>query len=146
MRNLALVMLGRHEEALAGFEAVDPRTPHLLGIYVKALAHLVRHEVEQSRALMKKLMAIKDPEARYHLARQYAYLGDHESALSALTGVIEDGFFCVPGFTRDPWLDPLRAEPRFTEVMRRAATRHRQAVISFLAAEGDRVLGIPHPV
>ncbi len=146
MRNLALVMLGRDEEALAGFEAVDPTTPHLLGVYVKALAHLVRHEVEQSRALMQQLMAIKDPEARYHLARQYAYLGDHESALSALTAVIEDGFFCVPGFTRDPWLDPLRGAPQFTEVMRRAATRHRQAVISFLAAEGDRILGIPHPV
>jgi len=95
---------------------------------------------------MQKLMAIKDPEARFHLARQFAYLGDAEAALSALTAVIEDGFFCVPAFTRDPWLDPLRGMPRFAEVMRRAETRHRQAVISFLTAEGDRILGIPHPV
>jgi len=146
MRNLALLMLGRREEALKGFDHVDSRTPHLLVIYVKALAHLVRHEFAESRALMQKLMAIKDPEARFHLARQFAYLGDAEAALSALTAVIEDGFFCVPAFTRDPWLDPLRGMPRFAEVMRRAETRHRQAVISFLTAEGDRILGIPHPV
>ena len=42
MRNLALLMLGRREEALKGFDHVDSRTPHLLVIYVKALAHLVR--------------------------------------------------------------------------------------------------------
>jgi len=36
-------------------------------------------------------------------------------------------------------IEQLRAD------MRRAETRHRQAVISFLTAEGDRVLGIPHP-
>ncbi len=146
MRNLALIMLGRPEEARAGLEAVDPKAPHLLAIYVKALGHLVRHEFEQSRALMQPLMAIKDPEARYHLARQLAYLGDNQSALSALTAVIEDGFFCLPAFTRDPWLDPLRGAPEFSAILRRAEMRHRQAVISFLTAEGDRVLGIPHPV
>jgi hypothetical protein len=95
---------------------------------------------------MQPLMAIKDPEARYHLARQLAYLGDNQSALSALTAVIEDGFFCLPAFTRDPWLDPLRGAPEFSAILRRAEMRHRQAVISFLTAEGDRVLGIPHPV
>jgi serine/threonine protein kinase len=145
MRNLALVMLGRHEEALAGFEAIDSTTPHLLVVYVKALAHLVRREFDESRALMQQLMAIRDPEARYHLARQFAYQGDSESALSALSAVVDDGFFCVPAFTRDPWLDPLRGTPEFGALMRRAETRHRQAVISFLTAEGDRVLGIPHP-
>jgi non-specific serine/threonine protein kinase len=146
MRNLALIMLGRPEDARAGLESVDPKIPHLLAIYVKALAHLVRHEFEESRALMQPLMTIKDPEARYHLARQFAYLGDNQSALSALTAAIEDGFFCLPAFTRDPWLDPLRGAPEFSAILRRAETRHRQAVISFLTAEGDRVLGIPHPV
>jgi tetratricopeptide (TPR) repeat protein len=146
MRNLALVMLGRDDEALAGFESVDPKTPHLLVVYVKAIAHLIRQEFDESRALMHTLMAIKDPEARYHLARQFAYLGDREPALSALGAVIEDGFFCLPAFTRDPWLDSLRASPEFTAILRRAEMRHRQAVISFLTAEGDRILGIPHPV
>ena len=146
MRNLALVMLGREEEALAGFEEVDERTAHLLAVYAKALAHLVRNEFDESRALMRTLMTIKDPEARYHMARQYAYLGDNESALAALAAVIEDGFFCLPAFARDPWLDPLRGAPEFSAILRRAEVRHRQAVISFLTAEGDRILGIPHPV
>ena len=43
-------------------------------------------------------------------------------------------------------MDPLRGAPEFTAILRRAEARHRQAVISFLTAEGDRILGIPHPV
>jgi hypothetical protein len=60
--------------------------------------------------------------------------------------VVEDGFFCVPAFTRDPWLDSLRGTPEFAAVVRRAEARHRQALISFLTAEGDRVLGNAQPV
>jgi hypothetical protein len=80
------------------------------------------------------------------LARQLAYLGETEEPLSLLAAVVEDGYFSVPAFTRDPWLDSLRSRPEFGAIVRRAETRHRQAVISFLTAEGDRILGIPHPV
>jgi hypothetical protein len=59
---------------------------------------------------------------------------------------VEGGFFCLPAFTRDSWLDGLRRTPEFSAIMRQAEGRHRQAVISFLSAEADRVLGIPHPV
>ena len=63
-----------------------------------------------------------------------------------LSHVVDDGFFCLPAFTRDPWIDPVRPLPAFTEIIRRAETRHRRAIISFLSAEGDRVLGVPYPV
>ena len=63
-----------------------------------------------------------------------------------LVAVVEQGFFCLPAFTRDPWLDPLRGTPEFTAIVRRAESRHRQALISFLNAEGDRILGVAHPV
>jgi hypothetical protein len=60
--------------------------------------------------------------------------------------VVPDGFFCLPALTRDPWLDSLRTMPAFVSILREAEARHRQAVISFLVAEGDRVLGVSHPV
>ena len=145
MRNIALVMLGRRDEALAALDARD-ELPYLLVFFVNALAHLIRNEVPESFAEIRKLAGIHDPEGRFYVARHLAYLGDTDGALSLLKDVVEDGFFCVPAFVRDPWLDALRGTPEFAAIMRRAEARHRQAVISFLTAEGDRVLGIPHPV
>ena len=146
MRNLALVMLGRREEALASLDTLDNAVPHVLSSFANALGHLIRQNLDESRFWIRKLAAIPDPEGRYYAARHLAYIGDNELALSLLSGSVEDGFFCVPAFTRDPWLDSVRNTPEFTALLRRAETRHRQAVISFLTGEGDRVLGIPHPV
>jgi serine/threonine protein kinase/tetratricopeptide (TPR) repeat protein len=146
MRNLALITLGRRDEAIAALDAVDPALPHLMALYVSALTHLIRNEPEESLANIRKIVHIHDPEGRYYAARHLAYLGDTDSALPLLQTVVEDGFFCVPAFARDPWLDPLRGTPEFAAVVRRAEARHRQALISFLTAEGDRVLGIAQPV
>jgi serine/threonine protein kinase len=146
MRNLALLTLGRHEEALAALEGAGTALPHLLQLYVNALTHLIRNEREESLAQVRKLTGIHDPEGRYYAARHVAYLGDPDMALSLLTRVVEDGFFCVPALARDPWLDSLRGTPEFAAIVRRAEARHRQALISFLTAEGDRVLGIAQPV
>jgi serine/threonine protein kinase/tetratricopeptide (TPR) repeat protein len=146
MRNLALLMLGRQEEALASLDLTDTALPHLLAIYVKALHQLLLNELADSADSARKLRHIHDPEGRFYVARHLAHLGEGEDALAILKNVVEDGFFCLPAFTRDPWLDSLRGTSEFTAILRRAETRHRQAIISFLTAEGDRVLGIPHPV
>ena len=55
---------------------------------------------------------------------------------------VEHGFFCVAAFGRDPWLDPLRANPQFVQILRHAEGRHREARTAFLEARGDRILGI----
>jgi serine/threonine protein kinase len=146
MRNLTLIMLGRREDALAALEGIDKTLPHLLVLYVHALTHLIRNEPDESLADIRKLVNIHDPEGRYYAGRHLAYLGDTDTALSLLRRVVEDGFFCAPAFARDPWLDSLRGTPEFTEIVRRAEARHRQALISFLTSEGDRVLGIAQPV
>jgi tetratricopeptide (TPR) repeat protein len=146
MRNLALVMLGRREEALASIGTFDKKLPHLLVIFVDALLQLMRDELADSVASIRKLAHIHDPEGRFYMARHLAYLGEGDDALAMLEHVVEDGFFCLPAFTRDPWLDSLRGTSRFAAILRRAETRHRQAIISFLTAEGDRVLGVAHPV
>jgi hypothetical protein len=59
----------------------------------------------------------------------------------------QEGLIVWPGSSqRDPWLDGVRGTPEFAAILRRVEARHRQAVISFLTAEGDRVLGVAHPV
>jgi hypothetical protein len=146
MRALALVMLGRREDALAEIEENDASLPDLLSFFVNGLASLIRNDFDQSRTWMARLTSLHDPEGQYYVARQAAYIGDGEQALSLLAGCVDGGFFCVPTLAQDPWLDAVRGTAQFTALLRRAETRHRQAVISFLTNDGDRILGIPHPV
>lgn len=145
-RNLALVMLGRTEEARASLEAVDTNLPSRMVHYTNALLHAIRGEREASIAAILRQVDIPDPEGRYHVARHLVHMGEIDRGLDMLSRVVDDGFFCLPALTRDPWLDPLRSLAAFTEIVRRAETRHRRAIISFLSAEGDRVLGVPYPV
>jgi TolB-like protein len=144
--NLARAMLGRLDEARTSLAALDLPPDGRLASFTVALLLLLEGRVEEAMAPLRALVDIPDPEGRYYVARAIAYCGHPEEALSLLAGTVEDGFFCLTAFTRDPWLDPLRGTPEFAALIRRAETRHRQAVISFLSAEGDRVLGVAHPV
>ena len=145
-RNLALLMLGRPDEARASLESIDTKVPSRLVDFAGALLHLIRGERELSLAAILRQVDIPDPEGRYYVARHLLHLEDIDRGLDILSHVVDDGFFCLPALTRDPWLDAVRALPAFTDIVSRAETRHRRAIISFLSAEGDRVLGVPYPV
>ena len=147
VRNLALVMLGRYDEAARSLETIDPKIASLMVSYTSSLLALIRGERERSLESIATIMGgLRDPEARYYTARHLIYLGDHDRGINQLSRLIDDGFFCLPVLTRDPWLDAVRPFPEFGEIVRRAEARHRRAIISFLSAEGDRVLGVPYPV
>jgi serine/threonine protein kinase/tetratricopeptide (TPR) repeat protein len=146
MRNLALIMLGRNAEALESLEAVITTIPTRLVTFADSLRLLLLGDSTASLAAIRQLRDIRDPEGRFYSARHMAHLGDRDGALALLQPVVDDGYFCLTALTRDPWLDTLRGTPEFGVILRRAEARHRQAVINFLNAEGDRVLGISNPV
>ncbi|PYR92374.1 MAG: hypothetical protein DMF84_12690 [Acidobacteria bacterium] len=107
---------------------------------------MLKGQRAESADTIRQLARFRDPEGRYHVARHLARLRATDEALSFLEEAVREGFFCVPAFVRDPWLHPLRASPAFATLMREAHTRHRRAIVSFISAEGDRVLGIEYPV
>ena len=146
IKSLSLVMLGRGDEALALLDAIDPTLDNRLRDYMRALQLLLRQDPKASWDALQPTIHLPDPEGRFYFARHAARLGFRQEALDLLEGVIDGGFFCLPALARDPWLDGLRPLPQFTAIVRRAETRHRQALISFLSAEGDRVLGVAQPV
>lgn len=57
--------------------------------------------------------------AQYDVACAHALLGDRDKALSWLTDAATHGFPCYAFFEIDPYLAPLRADPRFTALMAR---------------------------
>lgn len=146
MRNLALVMLGQTDTALQELAAITVGPDNRLSHYIDALRETILGNRGPAAATLRRLGDIPDPEGRFYVARGLAHVGESAEALTILAGAVEDGFYCLAALTRDPWLDALRGTPEFAALVRRAETRHRQAVISFLNAEGDRVLGVAHPV
>jgi hypothetical protein len=139
-------MAGRQPEALEALREVDDRIPSLMISFTSSLRLLLEGQVSESVEAMAPLRGIGDPEARYYVGRHLAHAGDVEGAMAALEWSIDNGFFCFPALVRDPWLDPLRPLPAFARLLHRAEGRHRDAVIAFLTAEGNRILGIDQPV
>ena len=84
----------------------------------------------------------RDPENLYYMALMAAYLNDDERTLAMLERVVAGGWFCHATIAREPWLKPVRHMPRFAALVGEAETRHRQAAAAFLAAGGDRLLGL----
>jgi hypothetical protein len=83
-----------------------------------------------------------DPEGMYFMTRCLARLDRLEGALSAFELAVRRGFFCTPMFLRDPWLDPLRGDPRFIEVLRSAEEKTNDAMRAFAEHPGSRVLAV----
>ena len=145
VRNLALIMLGRFDEARASLLTIDTASAGRLGYFCESLLCYIDGREEEAMTNLRALRDIPDPEARFYVARGMAHYGRADEALPLLAAAVEDGFYCLAAYTRDPFLDPVRGRPEFGALLRRAESRHRQALIAFLNAEGDRVLGVAHP-
>jgi hypothetical protein len=65
-----------------------------------------------------------DAEIWYHIAANYGLLGDNKGCVRVLRKAVEGGFFCYPFFLIDPFLDPVRDDPEFQEVLALAKEKH----------------------
>jgi TolB-like protein len=142
-RALRLAMLGRVEEAIAILKENEHTDSGPAGMFMISLCALLEGNQEASlRATDEQITgAFKDPEGRYYLARQLAYLSDGVRATRVLTSVVDGGYFCYPQMASDPWLDPIRGDAEFKQILHRAEALHQEAIEVFRAEGGPSLLG-----
>jgi len=145
----ALALLHRTDDAieLLRSQADSPTIP-LIQIINRSLLAMLLGRTDESRALLLQLdrheIGARGEEV-YSLARQFANLGDSDRALERLQRSIEFGFVCYPAFARDPWLDKVRNDPRFTAMVHHVHEQHGHAMEMFLRARGLEILGLTVP-
>jgi serine/threonine protein kinase/tetratricopeptide (TPR) repeat protein len=141
---LALVMLGREQEAVATLRKAEEVGNITARKFNESLRMLLEGHRAEGLAAMRAIFVpgFRDPESFYFIARQFANYGDSAAALDLLARAVEEGYFAFSMMARDPWLDTLRVDPAFTKILRHAEVRHREALAAFLQADGDRLLGL----
>lgn len=137
-----LPMLGRDAEAIAAYHELAARP---LPVLMRSLATACRLALERKREeCLATVLTLEeqgfDPEGLYFAARALVRIGEQDRGVAMLERIVERGFFCVPAFVRDPWLDPVRSESRFARLVRRAEERSRDAESEFRRLEGHRLL------
>ena len=142
---LVLASMGREHEAvelLAAREQLKPEV-YVLGYLTSLRALLEGRRGDCLEAIERTLGAsYTDPEGLYFLGRELAYFGEAEWALTVLGRAVDGGYCCAPAMARDAWLDPLRAQARFGDLVHRVEERRRQALTMFIQAAGDRLLAV----
>ena len=83
-----------------------------------------------------------DHEVFFHWAGALAGAGDTDGALGLLERAIDGGFHPADSLASDTRFDPLRPLPDFRHLLARARERQQEALDTFRAADGPRLLGI----
>jgi hypothetical protein len=112
--------------------------------FIAAARTMIEGDAPQSVAAVRRIVtsAFGDPEALFYLTRHLARLNEVDFALDVFERVVDGGFFCYPAMARDPWLDPLRKNPRFLDLLSRAEAQHREAEKDFASVGGSLILGL----
>lgn len=143
---MALVLGSRRKEGLELLRTAVARglPPALHGLLEGLLAFIEGDHAKLVASIHLMLdSSFGDPEAFYHWAGALAQAGDDDGALGLLERCINAGYCPAPALVTDPRFDPVRGLADFRSLARRAEELHKEALESFRAADGPRLLGLP---
>ena len=120
--------LGQIEAAVATADRGARQFPNEVLVYsLRALIAACRGEAAEADRQIELTEGNRKAFGHYHHAQYdvacaYAVLGRKEEALSWLAVAAHNGFPCHPFFERDPMLESIRGEERFSSLLRELAT------------------------
>jgi serine/threonine-protein kinase len=119
-QGVAFAELGRIDEAVAAIEKAarldDSLTIQALQAHVLAKAQ--RHD--EARAVLRRVEEAAKTRyfCPYEIGTSYVTLGDNETAYKWFRRGIDDRADCMPWIAVEPWVDPFRMDPRYTQLLR----------------------------
>lgn len=144
MTALAMDRLGRRAEASAFLRrCVGPGMPTLFRLLLEGTVAVLDDRPEAARPIAETLLEkwpLRDPCATYYMTRTLAAIG-HPRALEMFRRAVEGGFHAYALYARDPWLDALRTQQEFQDVLLLAEAQYHAAAEAYVAAGGERMLG-----
>jgi eukaryotic-like serine/threonine-protein kinase len=145
-RIMALVLGGRRSEGIELLRAAVAKglPPALHGLLEGMLAFFQGDHDQLIASIHWMLESdVGDPEAFYHWAGALAQTGDDDGALGLLERCINAGYSPALALVTDPRFDSVRGLADFRSLARRAEELHKEALETFRAADGPRLLGLP---
>jgi tetratricopeptide (TPR) repeat protein len=145
VKNYALEALGREKEALASYRRwlADDYEGVERDIAVATIALFTR-DYAGARAAARRVLesGFTDCEGLYFDARILVRAEALEEGLDLLGRVVRGGFTVPETMQRDPWLEPLRDEPRFRALIEEARAARNHAGDLLMRSGGGRLLGL----
>jgi len=136
-----LVELGRDDEARAMLAELERSGNRVPALATAVGAFLDGRHAAGVKALNAQLSAgVPDPEMLLYVGRHLARVGELAQALPLLERAFKAGFYCYPVLASDPWLDGLRPDPLFQQMLDGARDRSKHAAAMFAAAGGPSLL------
>jgi len=127
MQGLALLKLGKNTEAIEYFDRVINLIPNTgETIFTSSAKAFAEGYIEEaiSFAIQYDQLQIADAEGWYFKSFLYGMQGNKEGCLRCLRKAVESGFFNYPLMSTDSYLDPVREDPEFQEVLQKAKEKH----------------------
>lgn len=120
LRALALVQLGRYNQALVALDAVDPAGEWTDARLIRSYIAARLGDVSEARGELNAYEEGPNPEARgFERAVLHIGLGEHDRAMASLEEAYEARVFRLRLLGHEPLFDPLRQDPRFERLLER---------------------------
>lgn len=113
----AFLLLGQPTQAKAEYEALEADNPFRL-VRLALLAARTGDRVGAERMVAQAKQREGDT-ASYQYAEIYAQLGDRDRAFSEFENAVETKDSGLAYLAKDPFLDPIRSDPRYAALLRR---------------------------
>jgi Flp pilus assembly protein TadD len=112
----ALLLAGKPKEAFAAFAGVPSDWDRLTG---EAIAADRMGDRATAEGKLNELKAIDDGSLNYQFAEIYALWGQHEQAFVSLGAADRADDPGLASLAVDPFMDPLRSDPRFQALVKK---------------------------